>query len=127
MSSRPLLKQQPVIIAGDLSADVVSLPTYINMISLVSYQAVWTGSGAAGTLQVEVSNNYQPTPNGVDPYPSNSGTWEALTTPAPLTVSGAGNKYFNVSNIAAAWIRLRFVHTGGSSGAMNATIAGKVA
>lgn len=126
MSSRPLLKPQLVITNGDMSADLTSLATNINMISLLSYTLVWTGT-PAGTFAVSVSNDYIPNPNGVNDLPANAGTWVPLTLSSIVSAQGDdGSAHIDIDTIAAAWIRLTYAASTGA-GVLNATIAGKSA
>lgn len=125
MSSRPLFPPAPVIVNGDMSATVISAVTIIKMLSQVSYDISWTGSNPLGTFTVEVSNTYKQNSDG---SVANAGNWQALTLSAPSTASGSpSNGFIDVTATGAYAIRLKFVPSGGSSGTLNATIAGKVA
>lgn len=126
MSTRFNLKPQLVANAISMSADGFSLVTDINSISAAGYTISWS-SGASGTFQVEVSNDYVPAgPNTQESQP-NSGTWVAIPLSSSISSSGsAGTAYADIVGISAAYIRLHFVHTSGSGGAFNATLAGKV-
>jgi hypothetical protein len=131
MSSRPFLFPQTVANNNTMSADSFSTVTNINQISAIGYTLVWTisgGSPANGTFQVEVSNDYVPS-NGTDltGNPANAGTWVALSLTTAVTVTGtSGSAYIDVVGISAAWIRLHWVHSSGTSGTYVASVAGKV-
>ena len=125
MSSRPVLKPQLVFNNTTLAATISSLITNINMIPIVSYTVVWTGS-PTGTLVVQVCNDYVPSPGGVLIPPVNAGSWKTLTTPSSVSLGGAGGSTFlDVPVTAAAWIKLLYTSSSGT-GNINATLAGKV-
>lgn len=124
MSSRPLLRPQKVIINGDMSSDVTSLVTNINMISCIGYTISWTGT-PTGTFSVEVSQDYV-APVGVQDEPLNAGTWVAVNLSVPVVASGTPDTAFiDVDITGAAYVRLKYTRTSGT-GTLNATIAGKV-
>lgn len=80
----------------------------------LSIQAVWTGGSAAGTLNLQVSND----PDSV-----------ATKTPtdytgSSLVVAGAGNWFWDVTQTAGGWFRLNFVYTSGT-GSLSAQVNGK--
>lgn len=124
MSSRPLLRPQQVITNGDMSGDVTSLVTNINMISCVGYTISWTGT-PTGTFSVEVSQDYIQ-PVGVQPDQLNSGTWVAVNLSVPVVAAGtADTAFIDVDITGAAYVRLKYTRTSGT-GTLNAFIAGKV-
>lgn len=113
MSSRPFTLPVNLLNAGDLSGDLTSKPLIVEMESLVSFSITWSGSSPVGTLTVEVSDDYSLNATGGI---KNAGTWNTLpTSPASLAVSGgAGHDFFNLANIAAYAIRVKYVHTSGT-------------
>jgi len=122
MSTRPFLKPFSVVSAGDMSGNVTSAATIIQMISYVSYTLVWTGT-PTGTFTVEVSNDYALDSAGAV---KNAGNWVALTLSAPTAASGsAGNGFIDIDGVAAYAIRLKYT-AGSSTGTLDATINGKV-
>ena len=126
MSSRPLFRPEKVANNLSMSTTTHSSASNINMVSAFGYTVVW-GSGASGTFAVEVSNDYVPTPPGVVPSNSSTGTWVPVTLTTPVASTGtAGSAYIDIVGISAAWARLTFTNTGGSGGTYTATIAGKV-
>lgn len=126
MSSRQLLKPQSVVTNGDLSDDLVSLITNINMISILSYTLNWTGT-PTGTFNVEACNDYVPSPAGVLDDPINAGTWVPLTLSTTVSAVGSdGSAFIDIDTMGSAWVRLTYT-SGSGVGVLNATIAGKCA
>jgi hypothetical protein len=124
--SRPLLRPEKVANALSLNGTTHSSPTNINMISAVGYTLTWT-NGASSTFTVEVSNDYVPSPPGVNPVVPASGTWVAIPLSTAVTSSGtAGSAYIDVVGISAAWIRLTATNSASSGGTWTATVAAKV-
>lgn len=128
MSSRPILKPFSVVTNGDMSADIESEITIIQMISYISFTLSWTGS-PVGNFSVEVSNDYSVDSAG---NVKNAGTWVPLTFlvngSAVSTVAAggaAGTGFFDIDGVAAYAIRLVYDATSGS-GTLNATVCGKV-
>lgn len=96
------------------------------MISILSYLVVWTGS-PTGTFTVEVSNDFVPSPIGVIPKDSDTGTWVTLALSATVAATGSGSSAFiDIDTIGATWIRLKYTRSSGT-GVLNATISGKAA
>lgn len=83
MSSRPFVKQFPVIVDGNMSGNITSSVSIVQMISLGAYTYSWAGTSPVGAVQVEVSNDYKP--GVMDTDPVNAGTW----TPIYFTLSGS--------------------------------------
>lgn len=76
MSSRPFVKQFPVITDGNMSGNITSSVSIVQMISIGAYTYSWAGTSPVGTIQVEVSNDYKP--GVMDTDPANAGTWTAI-------------------------------------------------
>ena len=122
MSSRPILAPYSAITDGDMSADIISSVSIIQMISFISYTLVWTGT-PTGTFSVEVSNDYKRSSAGVV---LNAGTWVPLTLSAATVASGAaGSGFIDIDGVAAYAIRLKYTATSGA-GTLNAVVNGKV-
>lgn len=83
MSSRPFVKQFPVIEDGNMSGDITSAVSIVQMISIGAYTYSWSGTSPVGNIQVEVSNDYKP--GVMDTDPVDSGTW----TPIYFTLNGS--------------------------------------
>lgn len=129
MSTRPVLKPQAVIVAGDMSGDVTSDPTILNQLSAVSYQARWAGTTPVGTLSIEFSNDYSLLPNG---QVNNTGTWTTATIQyqgLPVTsipVSGnTGDAVIDITVTALYACRLVFTYSSGV-GSLDAIVMGRV-
>lgn len=125
MSSRPQLEPHLVITNGNLaSASLTSIPTIIQKLSMVSYEAVWSGSSPSGTVSVQVSNTYSLNTDG---SVKNAGDWNDLPLSISPTVSGnTGNGFIDID--AQAGYAVRFVYTRISgTGTLNVTVSGKVA
>jgi hypothetical protein len=128
MSSRPFIAPYQVVASGDMSADITSKVTIIQMVSYISYTLIWSGT-PVGNFSVEVSNDYSENPGGTV---RNAGTWVPLTfNVAGSSVStvaaggAAGTGFFDIDGVAAYAIRLSYAATSGS-GTLNAYVNGKV-
>lgn len=104
-STRPVLPQEPVIgvsskplISGDMSAaTITSNPTILKQLTVGCYTYSWAGTAPVGTIEIQISNDYELNPDGTV---FNAGTWTTVwftlngTTPsqtAPITgASGSG-------------------------------------
>ena len=123
MASRPQLAQAPVIIDGDMSANIISTPTIIQKLSMVSYSYSWSGSSPSGTVTVEVSNDYRLNAAG---EVENAGTWTALSGVSGAVSGNSGTGFIDVVQTAAYAIRTKYTATSGS-GTLQATVNAKVA
>jgi hypothetical protein len=124
MSSRPVLSPYPVITNGDMSqATIISKPTIMTNMSMVSYDISWTGASPVGNLSIQVSNTYQQAPDGTI---INPGNWTTLTLSSPTAVSGnTGNGFIDIEQTGAYAICLVYTRVSGT-GTLNAVVAGKV-
>jgi len=124
MSTRPLLKPHPVITNGDMSANITSAVTIIQMLSLISYSVSWTGASPVGEIIVEVSDDYALNADG---SVKNAGTWSPLPLSATATVTGNSDSgVIDISSMPAYAIRLRYARTSGT-GTLTSIITCKVA
>jgi hypothetical protein len=130
MSDRPLIAPTVVIAAGDMSANIISTPTILQRLSMVSYDVSWTGSSPVGTLSVQVSNTYSQNGDGTV---RNPGNWTTATLNyngtqvTTIPVSGStGNGFIDVDATGAYAMRLIYTFTSGT-GTMTAVLASKVA
>lgn len=129
MSTRPVLPPQIVINAGNMSGDLVSLPTILNQMDGAGYYVDWTGSSPVGTVSVEASGNYSLNPDG---SVANAGTWNALilnvggNPSSTISISGnTGSEFIDVT-VTKAWA-LRLIYTAGSgTGSLTARISARV-
>lgn len=124
MSSRPAIKPFSVITNGDMSqATIISTPTIIDNLSMVSYDVSWTGTAPVGTMTVQVSNTYKQNSAGGS---SVAGNWTTLSLSSPASVTGnTGNGFIDVDVTAAYAVRLVYTRTSGT-GTMQAVVASKV-
>lgn len=116
--------------SSDMSADIISAPTIIQKLSMVSYALSWAGATPIGTVTVQVSNDYSLFPDGTV---NNAGTWNDM----PLSVGGvsmttvpitgnSGNGFIDIDQMAGYAIRLIYTATSGT-GNLQVIINGKVA
>jgi hypothetical protein len=114
---------------GSMASSIISAPTVISNLSLVSYGFSWTGTAPIGTVSVQVSNDFSLNPDG---SVLNPGTWNsvtllyqgALVTSIPIT-GNTGNGLIDVTPTAA--FASRAVYTAGSgTGTLQVIINGKV-
>jgi hypothetical protein len=125
MSTRQRLAPQKVIINQPMTADVFSLVTNVNEISMISYSIVWTGV-PVGTFKVEVCNDYIPPAPGILVSDPNTGSWVPLALSSPIAAVGSADTAFiDIVLTSPAWIRLHYIFTSGT-GNLNAVLAGKV-
>lgn len=123
MSSRPIFAPASVIANGDMSGNLISKPTIVQNLSMISYDISWVGSSPVGVMSVQVSNTYS---QNADGSVRNAGNWTTLTLSSPPSVSGnTGNGFIDVDVTAAYAIRLVYTRAAGT-GTMNAVIAAKV-
>jgi hypothetical protein len=125
MSSRPLIKPFQVITNGNMSGNIISTPTIIDNLSMVSYDISWTsGSSPVGTMSVQVSNTYKQNASG---QVLNAGNWTTvpLGTNTTNINTNTGNGFIDIDTIGAYAIRLVYTASSGS-GTMQAFVASKV-
>ena len=129
MSTRPQLSPFPVILNGDMSANITGAATIIQKISMVSYGFSWAGATPVGTISVQVSNDYSLLANG---QVGNAGTWTVLpisyqgSTVNSVPVTGnTGNGFIDIDQIAAYAIRVVYTSTSGT-GTLQCLLNGKV-
>jgi len=130
MSSRPFLKRYPIIQDGDMSANILSEVTVIQMLTVGTYAFSWAGTAPVGSIYLEISNDYELNPAG---GVKNPGTWtEAYFTLNGTSVVNAipvsGNTGSGVIEFTtgAYAIRTRYAFTSGT-GLLQAVINCKVA
>ena len=108
MSGKNFIQPYAVIVAGDMSADIISAITDTIKMDNICYQAVWSGAALVGKFQVEVTDddvhNLNVTP-----------TWTALTLDSSATVpANSGDGIFNINQNPGRYIRFHYVHTSGT-------------
>lgn len=131
MSSRPFLKRYEAIQDGDMSADITSEVTILQLLTVGTYAYSWVGVAPVGAISVEISNDYSIDPAG---NVLNPGTWipiyftlngtGAQVSSAPVSGSpGSGVIEFTTGAYA---IRTKYTFTSGT-GLLQAVINCKVA
>ncbi len=128
MSARPNIAPQRVITNGSMAANITSNPTILLNLSMLTYQAVWTGSTPVGTIAVQGSEDYALNPDGTV---GNAGTWTTLTLSyngtSVTSVPVSGNTGSGIIEVTTAIYALRLVYTAGSgTGTLNVTMNAKV-
>lgn len=129
MADRPLIQARPIfplVKNGDMSANIISPPTNINMLPGLSYDLQWTGA-PVGTFSVQVSNSYSQNPDGSVQTP---GQWSTLLPSSfqgtyPVPAGSPGNGFLDIVGTEAAWIRLVYNFTSGT-GSLTVIPAAKV-
>lgn len=129
MASRPIIAPFPVITNGDMSGNLTSLVTIIQVQSVFSYGVSWAGTAPVGTISVQGSNDYSVNPGGTV---LNPGTWNALplqttngTYVTAVPVSGnTGSGIVDVGRTGIFAIRLIYTFTSGV-GSLQALVVGK--
>jgi hypothetical protein len=114
----------PLITGQSMAASFNGTPTNIQFFNDVGIQLAWTGSNPIGTIGVQVSNDYDPH------FPAGPATWTPIQsspgTPITVTPGGsAGNAYFNLDGLAAAYVQVTYTTAGGSSGALTSKLTAK--
>lgn len=129
MASRPLISPHPVILNGNMAADITSAVTIISNISMIGYSYSWVGTAPIGTLTVEISNDYSQNADGTV---RNPGTWTQIffnlngTPSNSAPVSGSpGNGFIDISSMSAFAIRTVYHRTSGT-GVLQAVLNAKV-
>ena len=122
MSSRPFLKPFKAIDNGDMSADIISTPTILTNLSMVSYQVTWSGSTPVGSVTVEASNDYTLDASG---KVLNAGTWSEVVGTSANVSGDTGKGMINLNSMPAYAIRLKYTFTSGT-GTLNAIVVAKV-
>lgn len=127
--SRTNLRPQPIIVSGDMSANITSDPIIMQSLSGMGFHITWSGTSPVGTMAVEVSNDYA---IGATGEVQNVGTWVPVelslagstVTSIPIT-GNTGKGFIDVEKTMAYAIRLFYDNTSGV-GTMNAIANGKV-
>jgi hypothetical protein len=111
-----------------MATSIISSPTVIQKLSMISYSMSWVGS-PVGTASVQVSNDYTQNSDG---SVMNPGTWNTLTldylgTPVQsIPITGAnGSAFIDVDATGAYAMRLVYTATSGAA-TLQAIIHAKV-
>ena len=105
----------PIMENGDMSGALTSQAILLDHMACYSIQIYWTGSGCAGTLQLQSSND--------DPSPSETVThWSDVTPDGTASVTAdTGSQMWNVLVTGYKWTRFIYTPTAGT-GVMNARL-----
>ena len=124
MSSRPLIKPYHLVTDGDMSDDVISAPTIVQMLSMISYEISWDGTSPVGTITIQGSNSVVLNAAG---EVQEEGTWSTLNLSAAAEVTGnTGNGSIDISS--TGFYALRVVYTRASgTGDLQVIVNAKVA
>lgn len=115
---------------GDMSANIISAPTIIQKLSMMSYAVTWSGTAPVGAISVQASNDYTQYADG---SVNNPGTWNPMplsyngTSVTSIPVTGnSGNGFIDIDQMGGYAIQLVYTATSGT-GTLQAIINGKVA
>lgn len=131
MSNRPFIKPFSVITDGNMSGNITSDVSILQLPTVGVYTYSWSGATPVGAISIEISNDYSE--GGINGKPVNAGTWTAIyftlngstvTNSAPVTGNtGTGAIEFSTGAYA---IRTKYTFTSGT-GTLQAVICAKVA
>ena len=123
MSSRPQLSPYPVINAESMATDIISVPTVIQKLSMISYEVIWSGTAPIGEIIVEGSNDYS---ENVDGSVKNPGHWAMLPLSSSTPVIGNDDSgMIDIFATSVYAIRIRYVRSSGT-GTLTVVASGKV-
>lgn len=130
MSQRSELRPYQAVTNGNMASEIVSAPSIIQKISLVSYSFSWSGSSPVGTLKIQISNDYSIDATG---NVSNTGNWSDVSFTsgtgivASVAVGGAtGAVNINSPLLGVYAVRAVYTRTSGT-GTLQGWVCGKVA
>lgn len=111
----------PLIDGQSMAASFNGTPTNIQEYDNVGIQLSWTGANPLGTINVQVSLDY-------DTRFPNLGTWTLLEDSSgnPIVISPAGTAdtgYFDLNQLSAMWIQVIYTTASGSVGSLTSKIA----
>lgn len=112
----------PLITAQSMAASFNGTPYNIETKDNVGLQLKWTGASPGGTINVQVSIDYNPQ--------FGTGTWtlldDASGNPIVITPGGAaGTGYFSLNQLEAPWVQVVYTTAGGSVGLLTAKYVAK--
>lgn len=113
----------PLINGQSMAASFNGTPTNFQFFDNLTFQLSWTGASPAGTIGIQVSNNFD------SRFPNNA-TWSDLQDPpgTPVTIipdGSAGNGVFDLNQLGGMWVRIVYTTTGGSVGSLTSTLTAK--
>ena len=113
----------PLITKQSMAASFNGTPTNIQVYDNVGIQLSWSGADPLGTINVQVSLDYDPR------FPS-GGVWTLLQDPSGNAIKiqptgSAGNGYFDLNQLSAPWIQVVYTTASSSSGLLTSKIIAK--
>jgi hypothetical protein len=113
----------PLITGQDMSASFNGTPQNIEFYDNVGVQLSWTGASPGGTINIQVSLDYDPR------FPT-AGTWTLLQYPSGTAIvispnGVAGTGYFDLNQLSAMWVQVVYTTAGGSVGLLSSKICSK--
>lgn len=109
---------EAIVVAGDMSGNIFSIPVNVNQIYLYSIQVVWTGT-PVGNFTVEASDD-----PGTDQLGTGVVNWTTMANSQIPTLGDSGDWLFRGLNVSEKWVRLKYT-AGSSSGILNARFNAK--
>jgi len=117
------LRKFKIVSAASMAADVTSSVTNIQFLDNIGIQVNVLSGTPTGTLQVQVSADHEQDTEGNVIV---AGNWVDLVPAQQAITAGApAQTYFDLNQLSAPWIRLKYNHTSGS-GSMDAFITAKM-
>lgn len=113
----------PLISAQSMAVSFNGTPTNIQDKDNCGIQLSWTGSNPIGTINVQVSLDYDPR------FPT-AGTWTFLADSSGnaikiIPAGAAGSGYFDLNQLSAFWVQVIYTTAGGSVGNLTSKIVAK--
>lgn len=113
----------PLISGQSMASSFNGTPYNIENKDNVGLQFSWTGANPLGTIEVQVSVDYN--------SQFETGTWTLLTQPesdTPISIApdgAAGTGYFDLNQLSAQWVQVVYTTAGGSAGNLTAKYVAK--
>jgi hypothetical protein len=112
-----------LILNASMNQNLFSNGIDLNQVYTFSIQAVWTGSTAAGSLFLQISDDIVPEEQPFSNPSANVVNWSTYTG-SSTPVAGPGNFLWNVVTSGFRWVRLAYTFTSGT-GNLTAVYSGK--
>jgi hypothetical protein len=113
---------QQIITNGDMSGNLTSEVTVLDLLVMISYSITWVGASPTGVVTVQVSDDYAMNSDG---SVRNSGTWTDVPLSDSTNVAGnTGHGIIDLTGISSYAIRLIYTATSGT-GLMQVFVMGK--
>jgi hypothetical protein len=113
-----LVNNAPIITNGDMTSDITSTPIYLEQESLLSIQAVWTGT-PVGNFKIQTSDDFYTIDQA-----SLVTHWTDYTGSTQAAGGAAGNVTWRIADAGDRWYRVVYT-AGSSSGTVNARYQAK--